>query len=70
MNYQIKNRHFHHALVEVGCAILDDLDSYHLLSLKILTLDNLAEGTLSQNVQDEVSIPENSQLRVFLNTSQ
>jgi hypothetical protein len=55
--YQIQYRHLHHALVEVCCTILDDFDGNDLLGLQVLALDNLAEGTLAENVENEVSVP-------------
>jgi hypothetical protein len=67
--YQVENGHFHHTLIEIGCAIFDDLDSYHFLGFEILTLDDLAESTLTQHIQDEISVPENSQSYRFLYVS-
>lgn len=55
--YQIKNRHLHHTLVEVSCAVLDNLDSNDLLSLHVLALNDLAEGALAKNVEDQIPIP-------------
>lgn len=55
--YEIKDGNLHHALIEVGCPVFDDLDSHNFLGLKVLTLHDLSEGTLTENVQDEVSIP-------------
>lgn len=57
LSYQVQNRHFHHTLVEVCCAVLDDFYSHDLLSLEILTLDDLAESALTQNIEDKVPIP-------------
>jgi hypothetical protein len=57
MAYQIKDGHFHHALVEVGCSVLDNLDCDHLLRLQILALDDLSKGSLTENVQDEIAVP-------------
>jgi hypothetical protein len=54
--YQVENGHFHHTLIEIGCAIFDDFDSYHFLGFEILTLDDLAESTLTQHIQDEISV--------------
>jgi hypothetical protein len=45
--HEIKNGHFHHALVEVCRAILDDLDGDNLLGSEILALDNLAKCSLA-----------------------
>lgn len=55
--YQIKNRHLHHTLVEVSCAVLDNLDSNDLLSLHVLALNDLAEGALAKNVEDQIPVP-------------
>lgn len=52
ITYQIQNRHFHHTLVEVGGAILDDLHRNYLLGLQILTFDNLAKRALAENVEN------------------
>lgn len=56
MTYQVKNRDFHHTLVEVRCPVLDDLDRDNLLRLQILTLDDLPERALAQHVQNQVPI--------------
>ncbi len=56
MAYQIQDRDFHHALVEIRCAVLDHLDSDDLLRLHILALDHLAEGALAENVQDQIAV--------------
>lgn len=65
--YQVQNRHLHHTLVEVRSAVLDNLDSDNFLGLEVLTFDDLAEGSLTQNVQDQIPIPVRSyQLFVFL----
>lgn len=55
--YQIQHRHFHHALVEVGGSVLDNLDSNHFLRLQVLAFDDLAESTLAEDVEDEVPVP-------------
>lgn len=57
MTYQVKHGDLHHTLVEVGGAVFDDLDGHHFLGLEILALDDLSKGTLAQNVQDEVPVP-------------
>lgn len=57
MTYEIQNRHFHHALVEVGGAVFDHLHCNHLLRLEVLTLDNLAERSLAEDVQDQIPVP-------------
>lgn len=48
--YQIKDRHFHHTLIEVGRPVLDDFDCDHLLCLEILALDDLSECALAEDV--------------------
>jgi hypothetical protein len=55
--YQIKHRNFHHTLVKVSRAVLDDLDSNNLLRLEVLTLDDLTKSSLAQHVENEVSVP-------------
>lgn len=55
--YQVEHRHFHHALVEIGSAVLNNLDSHHLLRLEVLALDDLTKRALAQYIKDEVSIP-------------
>lgn len=57
MTCQVQHRHLHHALVEVGCPILDDLHCHHFLCLKILTLDDLTKCALPKDIKNEVSIP-------------
>jgi hypothetical protein len=57
MTYQIENRYFHHALIEISRAVLDDLDSHYLLGLEVLAFDYLSECTLAQNVQNQISVP-------------
>lgn len=56
--YQIQDGHFHHTLIEVGCLVLDDLHGHDLLGLQVLTFHDLAEGTLTQNVENEVAVSE------------
>jgi hypothetical protein len=55
--YQIKHRNFHHALVEVSRAVLDDLDGNNLLRLEVLAFDDLAKSTLAQHIENKVSVP-------------
>lgn len=54
--YQVKNRNFHHTLVEIGSPVLDDLDSHDLLRLQILTFDYLSERALAQDVQNQIAV--------------
>lgn len=55
--YQIQNRHFHHTLVKICRLIFDDLDGYNLLRFQILAFHNLPEGSLAQNIENQVAIP-------------
>ena len=55
--YQVEDGNFHHALIEIGRPVLDNLDSHHLLCLEVLALDDLAKCALPKNVEDEVTIP-------------
>ncbi len=55
--YQIENRYFHHALVEVRCPVLDNLDGDNLLRLQVLAFDHLPERALTEDVKDEVTVP-------------
>lgn len=55
--YQVQYGNLHHALVEVCCSVLDHLDGHDLLRLQVLALDDLTKGTLTQNIEDEVSVP-------------
>ena len=55
---QIQHRHLHHTLIEVGSAVLDNLDGNDFLCLQILTLDHLSEGTLTKHIENEVPVPE------------
>lgn len=47
MIYQVEHRDLHHTLVEVGCPVLDDLHSDHLLCLQILAFYDLPKRTLT-----------------------
>lgn len=55
--YQIEDGHLHHTLVEVGRLVLDDLDGHDFLCFEILALDDLAEGALTKNIENEVTVP-------------
>jgi hypothetical protein len=48
--YQVKNRYFHHALIEVRRTILDHLDGNNFLGPEILALNHLAECTLAEYI--------------------
>ena len=50
--YKIQHGHFHHTLVEIGSSVLDDLDSHDFLSLEILTLDDLPECALAEDIEN------------------
>ena len=53
---EIQHRHLHHALVEVGSLVLDHFDGDNLLSLQILTFDDLAEGALPEHVENQIPV--------------
>jgi hypothetical protein len=53
---QVQDRNFHHRLIEVGCTILDHLDGDDFLGAQVLALNYLPEGTLAENIEDEVAI--------------
>lgn len=57
VTYQIQDGHLHHALVEIGRAVLDDLDGDNLLGLQILALDDLTECALAEHVKNKVAVP-------------
>ena len=59
LSYQIEDRHFHHALVEVGCPVLHHLHCHNFLSFQVLALDYLAESPLAEDVEDKVPVSEN-----------
>lgn len=52
--HKFQDGHFHHALVEVRWLVLHDLDSDNFVRLHILTLHDLAECALTEDVQDQV----------------
>ena len=54
--HQIQDRHFHHALIEVRCPVLDNLDCDNLLRFQVLTLDDLPKRTLTQHVKNQVAV--------------
>lgn len=54
--YQIENRDLHHALVEIRRLVFDDLDGNNLLRLEVLALDDLAEGALAKDIEDQISV--------------
>lgn len=53
---EVEDRDLHHALIEIGGSILDNLDCDHLLRLQILAFDYLAEGSLAKNIEYEIPI--------------
>ena len=59
MTNQIQNRDFHHALVEVGRSVLDDLDSDDFLGLEILTFHDLSKCSLAEDIKYKVTVPIN-----------
>ena len=64
--HQIQNRHLHHALVEVCCAVLDDFDSDNFLGFHVLAFHDLAESALAKNIQDQISVPRQKSLATAL----
>lgn len=54
--YQVQHRNLHHTLIEVGCLVLDNFDCDDFLGLQVLTLHHLTEGSLAQNIENEVTI--------------
>ncbi len=52
--YKLQYRNFHHALIEVCWLVLDNFNSDNLVRLRVLTLDDLTESTLTQNIQDQI----------------
>ena len=55
MTNQFENRDFHHTLLEIRRLVLDHLDGDNLVRFHVLTLDDLAEGTLSQHIENQIS---------------
>lgn len=55
---QVQHGNFHHALVEVSGAVFNNLDCDDLLGLEVLTLDDLSKGTLTQDIEDQIAVPE------------
>lgn len=55
--YQVQNRDFHHTLVKICRFVLYDFDSNHFLGFQVLTFHDLAEGTLTQHIENQISIP-------------
>lgn len=53
---QVKDGDLHHGLVVVGGLVLDDLDGNDFVRLHVLALDDLSKGTLTEKVEDEVSV--------------
>lgn len=53
---QFENRDFHHTLLKVRRLVLDDLDCDDLMRVHILTLDDLSECTLTENIENQISI--------------
>lgn len=48
--YQIQNRDFHHALVEVCSSVLNDLHGHDFLRLEVLTFHDLSKGSLAKYI--------------------
>jgi hypothetical protein len=55
--HQVKHRDFHHTLVEVCRLILDHFHCDNLLGFQVLAFNHLTEGTLAENVENEISVP-------------
>ena len=45
----------HHALVEISRLILDNLDSNDFICPNVLALDDLPEGSLTENIENKIS---------------
>jgi hypothetical protein len=54
---QLEDGDLHHRLVEVGRLVLHDLDGDDLVRFDVLAFDDLAEGALAEDVEDEVPAP-------------
>ena len=52
---EVENRNLHHALIEICCAIFDNLDCNHFLCLQVLTFHNLTKCPLAEYIQDQIS---------------
>jgi hypothetical protein len=52
---QFQYGNLHHALVEISGLILNDLDRHYLMCLHVLAFDNLPEGPLAKNVENQIS---------------
>lgn len=57
ISYQIQHGNLHHTLIEVCSPILYDFDRYNFLRLQILAFDYLPERALSEDVENQISIP-------------
>jgi hypothetical protein len=55
--YKIKNRDFHHTLVEICRPVFYHFDGDNLLRFQVLALDNLAKCTLTENIENEIPVP-------------
>lgn len=53
---QIEHGNFHHTLIEVRRAVLDDLYCNDFLRPQVLTLDYLAKRALPQHIEDEIAV--------------
>lgn len=61
--HQVQYRDLHHTLIEIGCPVLDHFDSHNFLRLEVLTLDNLTERSLSEYIENEVTVSASCQQR-------
>ena len=50
----LQNGHLHHTLVEVSGLIFHDFYRHNLVSLHVLTFDDLTERALTKNIQYEI----------------
>lgn len=54
--YQVEDGNFHHTLVEIGGLIFHNFDRHNLLGLEVLTFDYLTKGSLTQNVENQITV--------------
>lgn len=54
--HQIQDRNLHHALIEIGGTVLDDLDCDYFLRLEVLAFNDLPECSLTKDIEDQIAI--------------
>ena len=59
---QLKNCNFHHALVEVRRFVLNYLYGHDFMCFHILTFHDLSEGTLTQDIENQIPIEASRQM--------